>query len=103
MNKVRVKSQALLNEQAILSCLVYIDLNPVRVDIYQFLESSEYTSVKQRIDQIKEKSSQSQPTKLAQLIAGSPTKDGIAFSLTDYLELADWMGCCIRIDKQGGL
>jgi len=99
----RFKSQALLDEQAILSCMVYVDLNPIRADIYQSLESSEYTSVKQRIDQIKGKSSPPQSIKLAQFIAGSPTKDGIAFSLTDYLELADWTGRCVRIDKRGAI
>ena len=38
----RFKSQALLDEQAILSCMVYVDLNPIRANICQTLEESDY-------------------------------------------------------------
>lgn len=48
----RYKSQALLDEQAILSCMIYVDLIPIRVDICKTLEASEHTSIKQRIEQI---------------------------------------------------
>ncbi len=49
MNKGRFKSQALLNEQALLSCMAYVDLNPIRAGISESLDSSEFTSIKQRI------------------------------------------------------
>ena len=52
--EVRVKSQALLNEQAVLACMAYVDLNPIRADICDTLEDSEYTSIKQRIDSLSE-------------------------------------------------
>lgn len=31
------------------------------------------------------------------------TEDGIPFSLTDYLELTDWTGRCVRSDKRGAI
>jgi len=105
----RFKSQALLNEQAILSCMVYVDLNPIRADICQTLEASEYTSVKQRLEQISTPKTNTTKTtqqttpiiKLAPFIGSSLKDDGIAFTLNDYLELADWTGRIVRDDKRG--
>ena len=83
--------------------MAYVDLNPIRADICASLENSEYTSVKQRIDEISSKpgSSHTPLIKLAQFIGASPTDDGISFSLRDYLELTDWTGRSVRADKSG--
>ena len=106
MNKGRFKSQALIDEQAILSCMVYVDLNPIRADICQTLEDSDYTSIKQRINGLSQTEQANHMTdttsvKLSSFIGSSLKKDGIAFDLKDYLALADWTGRLVRDDKRG--
>jgi hypothetical protein len=49
----RYKSVAILDEEALLAVGVYIDLNPVAAKVAEAPETSEYTSVKQRVDHIK--------------------------------------------------
>src|SRR5690606_19449411 len=58
----RFKSQALLDEAALLSAMVYVDLNPIRAGIANTPESSEFTSIYERIEFI---SKQLKPPKQA--------------------------------------
>jgi hypothetical protein len=46
----RFKSVAILDDEALLTACAYIDLNPVAAGIAQVPETSEHTSVKQRVD-----------------------------------------------------
>jgi len=48
--EARYKSQALLSEEAILSCIAYVDLNPIRAQMAKTPESSKHTSIKERIN-----------------------------------------------------
>lgn len=94
----RFKSQALLDEQALAACMAYVDLNPVRANMAETPEDSDYTSIKKRCDSIDK-----QPENLASFV-GNPGKNipkGIPFRLTDYIELVDFTGRCIREDKRG--
>ncbi|MES1191715.1 MAG: alpha-amylase family glycosyl hydrolase [Steroidobacter sp.] len=45
----RYKSQALLDEAALLTCMAYVDLNPVRAGITNDLVTSDFTSIQQRL------------------------------------------------------
>ncbi|MGL5358739.1 MAG: transposase [Shewanella sp.] len=98
----RFKSQALLDEAAVLACMAYVDLNPIRAKMADTLEQSEHTSIQLRIQAaIKGE----QPKNLLAFIGNERANqpNGIAFSLTDYLQLVDDTGRVIRNDKRGAI
>ena len=98
----RFKSQALLDEGALLSCMAYVDLNPIRAGISSTPEQSSFTSIQLRI---KAAIKGEQPNKLLSFI-GSDHKEkqvGICFSLKDYLTLVDETGRIIRDEKSGSI
>lgn len=45
----RFKSQALLDDAAVYTCMSYVDLNPVRAGLADSLEGAEFTSIQQRL------------------------------------------------------
>jgi hypothetical protein len=95
----RFKSQALLDESAVLACMAYVDLNPVRANMDKPPETSAHTSIKKRILALQ--NNHSQPKRLMPFV-GDPRQDmprGIAYHLKDYCELIDTTGRCIREDK----
>ena len=96
----RFKSQALLDEAAVLACMAYVDLNPIRAKVASTLEQSDYTSLKLRIEAaIVGK----QPQHLLPFIGNETKKQpkGINFEFKNYLELVDETGRIIRNDKRG--
>ena len=97
----RFKSQALLDEKALLSCMAYVDLNPIRAAMANTPESSEHTCVKARITAIN--TSLSLPDCIEQFTGSKNEIIGLPFLLKDYLELLDWSGRILREGKHGAI
>jgi hypothetical protein len=96
----RFKSQALLDDAAIIACMAYVDLNPVRAKIASTPEKSSYTSIQRRI---KAAIQGKQPSNLLNFV-GNAHKDktkGLLFNFNEYIELIEVTGRCIRADKCG--
>lgn len=115
--EARFKSQALLTEEALLSAMAYVDLNPVRACMADTPENSEFTSIKERIDPqfnlaaaIEQKIHGESlryfdlPLKPLVKFEGDlklEAQPGIIFKAEDYLQLVDMTGRIIRSDKRG--
>jgi len=95
----RFKSQALLDERALLSCMAYVDLNPIRANMAETPEASKHTSVYKRIALLRR--NQTAPDSLEKFVGITQGDIGIPFKLQEYLELVDWTGRIIRPDKRG--
>ncbi|MBN9288022.1 MAG: hypothetical protein BGO43_00750 [Gammaproteobacteria bacterium 39-13] len=112
----RFKSQALLDEGAVFSAMAYVDLNPIRANAAVTLETSEFTSIYERIQAatkalkkaktstkkiIQQCDNAKQPRKLMSFANGKKADDLIPFKLSDYLQLVDTTGRILREDKRG--
>lgn len=98
----RFKSQALLDEAALLACMAYVDLNPIRAGKATTLEKSEHTSIQRRI---KAEKNHQQPRKLMPFtgVASKDAKKGLPFTLEDYLTLVDYTGRRLTMKSYGVL
>jgi hypothetical protein len=118
------KSVAVLDEEALLAIGVYIDLNPVAAKIAETPETSDYTSIKQRVDHV---AAQEKTVELEAAndgsVAGSRAAAGLeellwlcpiedrreldsrregmisGFSLGSYVKLVDYTGRLLRARK----
>ncbi len=101
----RFKSQALLDDKALAACMAYVDLNPIRACMADTPETSDHTSVKERINCAHKPKQSNQPNYLLPFV-GNPRNDmpdGLPFELSDYLALVDWTGKICREDKRGAI
>jgi REP element-mobilizing transposase RayT len=110
----RFKSQALLDEQALIAAMAYVDLNPIRAGMAETPEESDYTSIQQRLGR--------DPAGEGEESASEPCKDGVAallraplmpfeatgrtewaipYAFDDYLALVDWLGRAVHPAKRG--
>lgn len=104
----RFRSRALLDEAAVLTCMAYVDLNPIRAGVADRPESSDFTSVQARISELigtgSPASSQGpgtlHPVASSSHDANAPLGN---VSAPDYLQLLDWTGRVIRDDKAGAI
>jgi len=119
----RFKCQRLMDEGAMLACMAYVDLNPVRARMADTLEDSEFTSVYDRLrsEQAKRRleaspqlpsPTQEQRILIAKEEAAAKRADWLLdlngkespFEGVDvdfYLSLVEWTGQNIREDKPG--
>ncbi len=126
----RFKAQVLLDEVAILACMQYVDLNPIRAGIATKPETSDFTSAQERFADLKTAEEVSTPDAQDNRIehgerAGwitpvpleperqavrakksgrrASSKGCLPMGLGDYLQLLDWTGRQIRSDKRGAM
>src|SRR5690554_241195 len=86
----RFKSQALLDERALLTCMAYVDLNPIRAGLAKSLHDSEFTSIKERIE-----------TSYSDLLGFGHGENELPYYLTSYIDLVDQTGRVITDEKHG--
>ena len=104
----RFKSQALLDEQGLLTCMAYVDLNPVRAGAAKTLEGSDFTSIQERLQDLERKRRnhrrQTAPDALvpfANQLTDSCTSIELAATLEAYVELLEWTGRAVAKGKRG--
>ena len=94
----RFQSQALLDETALLQCLVYVDLNPVRAGLSHDTMQLDFTSIKRRL-----------AGNNSDLIPFKPDKPEVVtdhyyhlpIHFDDYLQLLDWSARITLEDRPG--
>ena len=106
----RFQSQALLDEAGLLTAMAYVDLNPIRAGIAATPEESSFTSIYERIRDLKAVDASAQQDGARARVplrgfAASPasTRKVISFGLREYLELVDWTGRRIVEGKAGAI
>lgn len=101
----RFKSQALLDLKALLLCMAYVDLNPVRAGVSSSLRKSDYTSIQQRITGQRSMAThrECKPTLVPFDNTNNNSKrHSIPFTLEDYLSYVESVGSAPRSDKKSG-
>ncbi|PVZ69646.1 transposase [Pelagibaculum spongiae] len=109
----RFKAQALLDQQALLTCMAYVDLNPLRAGIAKTPESSDYTSIQARVNIKQAKPAKNKKEKLSinpvypklkplleEKMKKAQREKCLPFNYSDYLELVDASARMARYDKK---
>ena len=97
----RFKSQALVDKGALLACMAYVDLNPIRAGLAKTLPESLYTGIKERLD------ASEAPSHLMPMATSPASEDNsppvLPFSLTEYHQLVEWTGKNIQLPNKAML
>ena len=107
----RFRSQALLDEAGLLTAMAYVDLNPIRAGIAATPEESDFTSIYERIrdlktvdDSVQHRGDTRAHVPLLEFAsAQTSARKLIPFGLREYLELVDWTGRRIVEGKVGAI
>jgi hypothetical protein len=103
----RFKSQALLDEAALVTAMAYVDLNPIRAGIAPTPEASQFTSIYQRSIEMRGHTDRTHSVSAGSHVSlqrfrrNDSDRSAIPYQLDDYLELVDWTGRQIRADRPG--
>ncbi|MBI3783425.1 MAG: transposase [Deltaproteobacteria bacterium] len=96
----RFRSQALLDTGALLTCMAYVDLNPIRAGITTALEESEFTSIRQRL--LAAARSQGACKQLLPFVDQAvATEHSIPMQFGDYVELLRWTAALVGAEPSG--
>ena len=96
----RYSSQALLDEAALIRCMAYVDLNPIRAGMADHPEHSDHTSIQARIEHRADVLVPFLSQELTDT-EGSTPPQAIPMPYQHYLQLLDWTGRAARHGKHG--
>jgi hypothetical protein len=113
----RFKCQVLLDAIALIACMVYVDLNPIRAGIATMPEDSDFTSIQERILAWHKENMPALSSPSVQIrqsgnntdswlcpITSKPERRGImSISEEQYLDLVDRSGRILRAGKKGSI
>ena len=94
----RFKSQALLDERALLAAMVYADLNPIRAKMTTSLQKSDYTGIQRRIRLLK---GQALLSAMPILPVVGVAQEGLSLKNKHYIALIDYTGRQWHHGKRG--
>ena len=112
------QEQALTDAGALMTCKAYVDLNPIRAGLATTLQQSDFTSIKQRIDDYRstrtaspafstgEKTDAPSVPPLAAFAhhrTALETEHALPIDFASYLALVEWTGRTIRHGKKGAI
>jgi len=105
----RFKCKALLDWKALLSCMTYVELNPIRANLAKTPESSSYTSIKLRLERSEDPMPPlgggiraHQSNALLPFKCHAPgSRQHLPVTLVEFLELVDWSGRAHSMGKTG--
>jgi len=97
--EARFNSQVLLDEAAALTCMAYVDLNPIRAGIAKSLSESEHTSIQTRLNRL----SDDELNQSVKAIAGNVKNRTMVIQLKDYVDLIEWTGKAIAYPNKAQL
>jgi hypothetical protein len=115
----RFKCQVLLDDIALIACMAYVDLNPIRAGLAATPEDSDFTSIQERIrawqrtsmssvtaqseSVIQSGSNRQVDSWLCPIISNSQQRGLLNMSATQYFDLVDQSGRTLRQSKRGSI
>jgi putative transposase len=86
----RFRSQALLDEGALLTCMSYVDLNPIRAGLVTTLEASEFTSIQKRLLTVARGEAGENPALVPFADQAGPGSTPLPLRFGDYVQVLRW-------------